>query len=86
MKLTIIISVPVIAGAIFLATACRKRGPEADAIAAVGRGGYQFIALLDSDGKWRRPQFSDIPAWYFEPLVFVFNRPNLKRKTPTWLT
>jgi hypothetical protein len=66
MKLALIISVRVIAGAIFLATACRKRGPEADAVAAVGRGEYQFIALLDSDGKWTRPQFPDIPSWYFE--------------------
>jgi hypothetical protein len=64
MKLAIILSVPVIAGAIFVA--CRKRGPEADATAAVGRGDYQFIALLDPEGKWSRPEFPDIPAWYFE--------------------
>lgn len=66
MKLAIILGVPVIAVVIFIATACRKRGPEADAVAAVGRGEYQFIALLDPEGKWSRPEFSDIPAWYFE--------------------
>jgi hypothetical protein len=35
MKLAIILDVPVIAVVIFIATACRKRGPEADAAAAV---------------------------------------------------
>jgi hypothetical protein len=66
MKLAIILGVPAIVGAIFIMTACRKRGPEAEATAAVGRGDFQFIAVLDPEGKWTRPQFSDIPAWYFE--------------------
>ena len=26
----------------------------------------QFIALLDSDGKWTYPQVAGIPDWYFQ--------------------
>ena len=65
MKLTIILII-VCAIAAALLTACRKRGSEADAAAAIDRGEYQFIALMDPDAKWTRPEFSDIPAWYFE--------------------
>ncbi len=32
----------------------------------MARGDYQFIALLDQEGKWTRPQVPEIPAWYFE--------------------
>jgi hypothetical protein len=46
--------------------ACKKRGPQADAEAAVARGNFQFIALLDPDGKWTYPQVAGIPDWYFQ--------------------
>jgi hypothetical protein len=83
MKLAIILGLPVIAVVIFIATACRKRGPEADAAAAVGRGEYQFIALLDPEGKWTRPEFSDIPAWYFETtgVRVQTTKPKQRRRT-----
>jgi hypothetical protein len=65
MKLTVILVVVVVAIATFL-VGCRKRGPQADAEAAVARGQYQFIALLDPDGKWIYPQVPGIPDWYFQ--------------------
>jgi hypothetical protein len=67
MKPTIIlIAVCILAAVALLLTACGKRGPEADAAAAIDRGEYQFVALMDPDAKWTRPEFLDIPAWYFE--------------------
>jgi hypothetical protein len=54
MKLAVILVVVVVAIATFL-VGCRKCGPQADAEAAVARGQYQFIALLDPDGKWIYP-------------------------------
>ena len=66
MKLSIIIlAVVVVAFMVFL-IACKRHGPQADAEAAFARGEYQFIALLDPEGKWTRPQVPEIPAWYFE--------------------
>ena len=66
MKLTLVIfAITVVASVVFL-IACKKRGPQADAEAAVARGDYQFIALLDPEGNWTRPQVPEIPAWYFE--------------------
>ncbi|MDB6067885.1 MAG: hypothetical protein JWR26_4093 [Pedosphaera sp.] len=66
MKITIILlAIGVIACFAFL-TACKKRGVQAEVDAAVAQEQYQFIALLDPEGKWTRPVFSDIPAWYFE--------------------
>jgi hypothetical protein len=66
MKLTIsLIAVALLSCIVFL-TACRKSGPQADAESAVGQGDYQFIALIDAEGKWTRPQVPEIPAWYFE--------------------
>ena len=66
MKLAIILVIFCVIAAAVLLTACRKGGPEGDAAAAVSRGEYQFIALMDPEGKWTRPEFSDIPAWYLE--------------------
>jgi hypothetical protein len=66
MKPTIIILAVALVGVIVFLVACKKRGPQADAEAAVARGEYQFIALLDPDGKWTRPEVPGIPAWYFE--------------------
>ena len=66
MKLSIVITVVLVAGAVLLLLACRKRGPQAEAEAAAARGEYQFIALTDQDGKWTRPQVPGIPEWYFE--------------------
>lgn len=43
-----------------------KRSAKTDAEAAVARGKYQFIALLDLEGQWTRPETPGIPAWYFE--------------------
>ena len=66
MKLAITLVIFCVIAAVVLLTACRKGGPEGDAAAAVSRGEYQFIALSDPDGKWTRPQFPEVPAWYFE--------------------
>lgn len=67
MKLPIILIlvVAVVGMAVFL-VARKKRSPQADAAAAVVRGDFQFIALLDSDGKWTYPQVAGIPDWYFK--------------------
>lgn len=61
----IILSIVALGSLVFLA-GCKKRGPQTDAEDAVARGDYQFIALLDQEGKWTRPQVPEIPAWYFE--------------------
>ena len=66
MKLTIILAAVALVVCIVLFAACKKRGPQADAEAAVARGEYQFLALLDPEGKWTRPKVPEIPAWYFE--------------------
>lgn len=66
MKPAIIILLVAVVGIVVFLVACKKRGPQADAEAAVARGEYQFIALLDPEGKWTRPEVSGIPAWYFE--------------------
>jgi len=66
MKLTILFSAVALIGIVVFLVACMKRGPQADAEAAVARGEYQFIALLDPEGKWTRPEVPGIPAWYFE--------------------
>ena len=63
MKLTIILlAVALVATAAFL-VGCKKRGAQTDAEAAVARGEFQFIALLDPDGKWTYPQVAGIPDW-----------------------
>jgi hypothetical protein len=66
MKLNIILVALGITASLMFVTGCKKRGPGADAEAAVARGEYQFVALLDPDGKWTRPQIPEIPPWYFE--------------------
>jgi hypothetical protein len=66
MKFTILILFAVVLVIAVLVTACKKRGPEADAAAAIGQGNYQFIALLDSDGNWTYPKVPEIPDWYFQ--------------------
>lgn len=67
MKPTIIILAVALVGVAVFLVACKKRGgPQADAEAAVARGEYQFIALLDPDGKWTYPQVAGIPDWYFQ--------------------
>jgi hypothetical protein len=66
MKTTIItLIVAAVASVVFL-TACQKRGPQADAEAAVSRDEFQFIALLDPEGKWTYPQVPEVPDWYFQ--------------------
>ena len=66
MKPAIIILLVAVVGIVVFLVGCKKRGPQADAEAAVARGECQFIALLDSEGKWTRPEVPGIPAWYFE--------------------
>jgi len=66
MKITIILLAITAVGFVLFITACKKRGVQADVDAAVAQEQYQFIALLGPDGKWTRPEFPDIPAWYFE--------------------
>lgn len=66
MKVTIILLAIGAVSCVILLAACKKRGVQADVDAAVAQQQYQFIALLDPDGKWTRPEFPDIPAWYFE--------------------
>ena len=66
MKLTLILLAVALAATIAFLVGCKKRGARGDAEAAVARGEYQFIALLDPEGKWTRPEVPGIPAWYFE--------------------
>src|SRR5437764_11988402 len=66
MKIPLILLAIAAVGFVVFVTACKKRGVQADVDAAVAQDQYQFIALLGPDGKWTRPEFSDIPAWYFE--------------------
>jgi hypothetical protein len=66
MKITLILLAITAVGFVLFITACKKRGVQADVDAAVAKEQYQFIALLGPDGKWTRPEFPDIPAWYFE--------------------
>ena len=66
MKTTIITLIVVVVVSVGFLTACQKRGPQADAEAAVSRDDYQFIALLDPEGKWTYPQVPEIPEWYFQ--------------------
>ena len=66
MKLTIIFLAVALVASIAFLVGCKKRGAQGDAEAAVARGEYQFIALLDPEGKWTRPEVPGIPAWYFE--------------------
>jgi hypothetical protein len=61
----IVLGMAVIALAVFV-VGCKRRGPQADAEAAATRGEFQFIALLDPDGKWTYPQVPGIPDWYFQ--------------------
>jgi hypothetical protein len=66
MKITIILLAIAAVGFVTFITACKKRGVQADVDAAIAQEQYQFIALLDQDGKWTRPEVPGIPAWYFE--------------------
>lgn len=66
LKLTILLAAAAVVLCIFLFIACKKHGPQADAVAALARGEYQFVALLDPEGKWTRPEVPEIPAGYFE--------------------
>ena len=66
MKITIILLAITAVCFVLFISACKKRGVQADVDAAVAQEQYQFIALLGPDGKWTRPEFPDIPAWYFE--------------------
>src|SRR6266568_4293331 len=65
MKPTIILLAVVLGATVAFLVGCKKRGAQADAEAAVARGDFQFIALLDPDGKWTYPQVAGIPDWYF---------------------
>jgi len=66
MKPTIIILAAAVVGLAGFLVACKKRGPQADAQAAIARGDFQFIALLDPEGKWTYPHIAGIPDWYFQ--------------------
>ena len=66
MKLTLILLAVALVATIAFLVGCKKRGAQGDAEAAVARAEYRFIALLDPEGKWTRPEVPGIPAWYFE--------------------
>jgi hypothetical protein len=66
MKITIILLAVALVATVAFLVGCKKRGAQGDAEEAVARGEYQFIALLDPEGKWIRPEVPGIPAWYFE--------------------
>lgn len=66
MKPRIIVFLVALVGAVVFLVACKKPGPQAEAVAAVARGEFQFIALLDPDGKWTYPHVTGIPDWYFQ--------------------
>lgn len=66
MKITIILLSIAAVGFVVFVTACKKQGVQVDVDTAVAQEQYQFIALLDPEGKWTRPEVPGIPAWYFE--------------------
>ena len=66
MKITIILFAIIAVGFVVFIVGCKKRGVQADVDAAIAQEQYQFIALLDQEGKWTRPEIPGIPAWYFE--------------------
>jgi hypothetical protein len=66
MKITIAILVLTGIVSLVILTACRKQGVQADVDAAIANDQYQFIALLDQQGKWTYPQVPEIPDWYFQ--------------------
>ena len=53
-------------GALAFLIGCKKSGVQAEVEKAVAQGQYQFIALLDSKGKFTYPQVNGIPDWYFQ--------------------
>lgn len=61
----VILGLTVIVSLVFL-TACKKQGVQADIDSAISQEKYQFVALLDNDGKWTYPQVPEIPDWYFQ--------------------
>jgi len=80
MKITsVLFAVAALASLVFL-TACKKRGVQADVDDAVAEEQYQFIALLDSAGKWTYPQVPGIPDWYFQTtgILPVMTKPERK--------
>jgi len=66
MKPSIFILLIAIIGIFAFVVACKKRGVQADVDAAVASGQFQFIALLDPEGKFTYPQVPGIPDWYFQ--------------------
>src|SRR5262245_46045436 len=66
MKPGITIFLIAVFGLVVFLIACSKRGVQSDVNAAVAAGQYQFIALLDPEGKFTYPQVPEIPDWYFQ--------------------
>jgi hypothetical protein len=65
-RLAIIVLLVAVVCIVFFRFAGKRRGPAAEAEAAIAQGQFQFIALLDPDGKWTYPQVAGIPDWYFQ--------------------
>lgn len=66
MKILLLVGIVVIS-CIALLVACRRRNSiQGEAKAAVSEGRYQFIALMDDDGKVTYPRVPEIPEWYFQ--------------------
>jgi hypothetical protein len=66
MKITITLLSLAAIGFLVLVIGCKERGIQADVDAAIAQGQYNFIALLDPEGKWTYPQVTGIPDWYFQ--------------------
>jgi hypothetical protein len=65
-KTTALLLCLTIIGLLVFLTACKKPGVQADVDSAISQEKYQFIALLNNDGKWTYPQVPGIPDWYFQ--------------------
>lgn len=61
----ILLILAVVAAVVFLASR-KKNGIQNDVDEAVAQENYQFIALLDKNGKWTYPRVPGIPDWYFQ--------------------
>jgi hypothetical protein len=66
MKITFILLSLTVAASLLFLTACKKRGVQAEVDEAISQEQFQFVALLDPEGKWTYPQVPEVPNWYFQ--------------------
>ena len=66
MKIAVVLLCLAAIGSFVFLVGCKKQGVQAEVDKAIAQGQYQFIALLDPQGKWTYPQVTGIPDWYFQ--------------------